>query len=339
MKIQIQNEGISVKPQITVAIPVCERSAYLEYCLASVAAANPGGGVLQVMVLDNASKNSAEFVSIVSRFPDVQLLRFDERAVISMSFNRCLRVGSGEWIHLLHDDDAVDPDFYHAVLRALAHSETSDAGLLACDTVVIDENHQLIAGRNGGMKWPLSRAGLLRYALGSSPFYCPSVLIARNVANAGMMFDENYHVINDWEYWWRVVLAYPVAFAPGAVAKYRIHLSNTHKSEKYHECYKVERPRLMAKQLADSVLFEKLCCPEEKSASNQEYRQRARRIFHTLLQRQVLPALSMIQASSAFGFSKFKLTSTLIFQGFLGLLLLLFKGRNAYYVFLESNSE
>lgn len=327
---------VAARPVITVAIPVCGRTAFLETCLSSVVASDPGDGSLEVLVLDNASDNVEEFAAIVSRFPGVRLLRFSERAPVSGSFNRCLSAGTGPWIHILHDDDAVEPEFYGKVLVALQAPDARSAGLLACDTRVMDENDRLMPGRDGGISWPLSRLELLHYSLGSSPFYCPAVLISRKVAEAGIVFDETYHVINDWEYWWRVMLQFPVAFAPGAVARYRIHQANTHKSEKHHRCYRIERPRLIDRQIADADQFRSFKVAGAASPAGKEYRQRARRILHTVFQRQIRLACRMFATAGVFGYSRALLAVTMFQQGVWAVLLLLGKERNAYYTHLES---
>jgi Glycosyl transferase family 2 len=49
--------------------------------------------------------------------PEAQIFRSDRQLGLVGNWNRCLDASHGELIHILHDDDAVDRDFYRAILN------------------------------------------------------------------------------------------------------------------------------------------------------------------------------------------------------------------------------
>ena len=322
-------------PILSVTIPVCERTAYLAGCLASVVAADPGDGSLEIKVIDNASSNREEVAAIVARCPGVELVRHEERVVISASYNRCLVAAKGAWIHLLHDDDEVSPGFYEEVLKCANDPASADAGLIVCRTVIIDGNGNPVAGRKAGIMSPQTREQLLLYSLGSSPFWCPSVVISARVIQTGLWFDEEFQIINDWDYWWRVLLRFPVAYALSSAARYRVHTLNTHKNAVYHRYFKRERPWLIARlvQEAEASGLD----PASWRPDSLEYRQLARRMVHFCLLREFRIAAKLMLVSPKFGFSRVKLSGHLFAQGLRAVPLFLFDRRVGFVNYLEGN--
>ena len=94
---------------------------YLREALVSVLAAGIAADEMQIAIVDDASESfdAAAFLreqalDRVECYPGVA------RLGIAGSWNRCIEMARGEWIHILHQDDRVRPDFYGALRRGIA---------------------------------------------------------------------------------------------------------------------------------------------------------------------------------------------------------------------------
>jgi hypothetical protein len=103
-------------PRLTVAIPVYGVTGeQLVRCARSADAALGATDDL-FLVLDGPQPYRVEELHLPAR---AKVLSHAERLGLAGNWNRCLALGAGEPIHLLHADDEVDLHFYEAVREAL----------------------------------------------------------------------------------------------------------------------------------------------------------------------------------------------------------------------------
>lgn len=109
---------------ITTVVPSHGRRSTLVKAVAS--AVNAGSD--EVFVLDTVGDVKS------SELPDsVRIVRAPDRG-ITENWNQCLGLGSGEWVHVLHDDDFVAPAFYdgcrkyHGVAHACGYENIDEFG-------------------------------------------------------------------------------------------------------------------------------------------------------------------------------------------------------------------
>src|SRR5947209_19784384 len=119
------------RPFWSVMIPAYNpRADYLEETLRSVLQQDPGPEQMQIEVIDDCSKDSTAF-EVTHRVGAgrVTFHRESENRGLANAWNRCIERARGHWVHILHQDDIVLPDFYNRMRKG---AERSDAGAIFC---------------------------------------------------------------------------------------------------------------------------------------------------------------------------------------------------------------
>lgn len=108
-------------------------SALVE-CLASLFASDdPGGGDLEVILVDNASTDGSQREAIAA-FPQARLIQNDENEGFARGGNRALRLARGAFVLLLNPDVVLAAPAVATLLTFLtAHPEAAIAGPLVLD--------------------------------------------------------------------------------------------------------------------------------------------------------------------------------------------------------------
>src|ERR1700749_2056826 len=115
------------QPTVSVIILSYDRPACLEQALASVLAQSYVS--LEVLVVDNPSRASAEVERIVRRHARVRLLQNPINVGFAGGMNRGIEAASGEYVGLPEDDIVMDSD---SVSRLVEYAEAqASTGLLA----------------------------------------------------------------------------------------------------------------------------------------------------------------------------------------------------------------
>jgi GT2 family glycosyltransferase len=136
------------------------------------------------------------------------------------TFNRCLALSRGRFVHLLHGDDVVLPGFYDAMGRALA-----DPGVVAavCRAQDIDADdratHTTRSYRTGTGVWPGALASL---AL-SNRVRAPAIVVRRDAYERLGGFRTDLPHAADWDMWTRLAADGDVVFVDEVLAGYRRH--------------------------------------------------------------------------------------------------------------------
>lgn len=102
-------------PKVTVAIPTWKRHDKISEAVASIL--NQTFGDFELLIIDNNADNLTQ--RAVSRFPDSRIRYVQSSAPLTVieSWNKCVDLSRGEYVHIFADDDRLKPTF-------LAHSVT-----------------------------------------------------------------------------------------------------------------------------------------------------------------------------------------------------------------------
>lgn len=214
------------RPFWSVMIPAFERTEFLAKTIESVLAQDPGPEQMQIEVIDNCSKspNVAKLVNDLGK-GRVAIFRQPKNVGMCNNWNTCIERARGKWVHILHDDDYVQPGFYQKLREA--DEKNSEIGAAFCRYETVDE-----AGKSTYTS-PAERAsaGVLENWLERIAQHqwisTPSIAVKRSTYETLGGFETIVPCPSDWEMWVRIAAYFPVWYEPTMLASYRLHSLST----------------------------------------------------------------------------------------------------------------
>ena len=207
------------RPRWSVMIPTHNCAKYLRETINSVLSQDRGPDQMQIEVVDDCSTVDDPKAVVHERGQGRVLFHRQEANVgATRNFNTCISRSLGDFVHILHGDDLVEPGFY-AEVESLA-SRFPEAAMLATRSFYIDE-----AGHPFGSSPYVARyatcirdASPLYYA---NPLRTPSVVIRRSFYERHGGFCERLVHVADWEMWTRAAAKGGVVMSNSIGANYR----------------------------------------------------------------------------------------------------------------------
>ncbi len=201
---------------------------YLEQALRSVIAAEYFPAFVELAVIENGGPYDAvtEVLKKIGN-KNVKRIVFAEKLPVAGNWNRCVDTCEGEWIHILHDDDYISPDFYHDAVKFSGHADKA-FDLLACKCEAVGAEGELL-GWALGLK---QQSGAFERSsndaiCGESLIACVSVLVRRSSYQRLGNFNQRFDYAVDWECWGRIALKGSAYFNSDSKCFYRVHDGNT----------------------------------------------------------------------------------------------------------------
>jgi len=189
----------------------------LDIAIASVVEAMACRDDFEVVVVDDGSP---EPITLGDHGPRVRLDRDGQNVGAVPNFNRAIGRAQGGFIHVLHADDYVEPDFYRALERGLT---TDGVVAAACGVHRVDGEGKLIET----MKPELAEAGIWTQAFDrlavSNRLPAVSIVAKRSTYDQVGVFDESLIHAADWDLWIRFSQAGSFYYDPRPLAAYRVH--------------------------------------------------------------------------------------------------------------------
>lgn len=209
------------RPRWSVMIPVHDCANFLVHTLDQVLAQLAGRDDVEIVVVDdNSVDDPAAVVERIGRGRVGYAPNPGHLGAIG-TFNRCLELARGEWVHLLHGDDAVLPGFYPRLEAALLGEPTAVAAL--CRSRDVDaEDTPIYVGRSyrtGTGVW----AGALESLALSNRVRAPSIVVRRSAYEQFGGFRTDLPHAADWEMWTRLAAHGPIVFVDEILTDYRKH--------------------------------------------------------------------------------------------------------------------
>ncbi|MGF1588941.1 MAG: tetratricopeptide repeat protein [Pleurocapsa sp.] len=209
------------RPFWSVVIPVLNRPEYFPECLASVLAQWTTAEDMEIIVLDNGSQPPQWQIPEHLGKGIIRYYRFPETVSLQENWNTAVTLCQGQWIHLLHHDDYVLPEFY-ARLRASLENCPETVGAAFTDYENINQERQIIFTQKHNLEnyRGIVTDWILRIGV-SCTVSPPSVVIRRAAYEylGGYKLDLPYTC--DWEFYKRVASFYDWWHEPGILVHYR----------------------------------------------------------------------------------------------------------------------
>ena len=193
--------------KITVVIPTWNRRSWLAEALGSVAKQSLPPD--EIILIDDGSEDETESL-VRERFPQVRYLRQAHQGV-SSARNRGIQEAAGEWIALLDSDDLWEPQKLAWQCDAIReHPETK---------IIQTEEVWLRNGRRVNPR-PIhqKKSGWIFADCVPLCIVSPSAaMIHREVFERIGLFDETLPACEDYDFWLRASLHYPIDTLPEAL--------------------------------------------------------------------------------------------------------------------------
>jgi glycosyltransferase involved in cell wall biosynthesis len=215
-----------MKSGVVTTIPVYNSEAFLLQTLESLAAQRLKPD--RVVVIDDGSTDGTE--ALVKGFKGVQCEWLRNPATLGLfgNFNRCLDFASeADYVHILHADDVVTPEFYEVMTRVRA--DCKGFGMAWCLDERIDENNRRlsVSGKEDGQVEVLDRDEFLKRKaeIGNQAF--AATLLKTSRQPVPCRFPTDMPILGDMVYWAQFgEKCEKVVHVHRALAKYRWHGSN-----------------------------------------------------------------------------------------------------------------
>lgn len=207
------------EPLVSVLIPCYNARPWLEATIASVRAQT--WRRREIVLIDDGSTDGSEALARQLAGPDLTFVR-QPNAGQCAAFNHALRLAQGDYFEYLDADDVLGPEKLAVQLRRLAELP---AGWIASGQWARFSSTptDAIFLREGVWDRDLSPVEwLVTSWSGGGMMHGAAWLVPRAVAEKAGPWDERLSLINDFDYFTRVLLqSQGVAFCPGARTYYR----------------------------------------------------------------------------------------------------------------------
>jgi glycosyltransferase involved in cell wall biosynthesis len=228
-EVQAQTAHISPVPSAirrpfwSVMIPTYNNGRYLSRTLQSVLSQALSPDDMQIEVVDGCSTED-DPQPIVEQLGGgrVTFHRLPSNQGAAHTFNVCIERAVGQWIHILHGDDAVLPGFYEAYARTIRVNP--EARAVFGQVITIDEVDRWLD------MWgpqPSPEGGILENFLEMQAVrqlvLFPGAVIHREVYEKVGGFCALFRHVTDWDMWFRAAAYAPVACVPQPYAFFRKH--------------------------------------------------------------------------------------------------------------------
>jgi len=185
-------------PLVSVLLAVHDDARYVGSAVASVLRQTLAD--LELVVIDDASTDETPAVLSAISDPRLEVLTNDERAGLAASLNRGLDSARGRYIARLDADDVALPR--RLALQLERMNRKPHVSILGTAVLDLDERDRLgTLHRN-----PCGLAGVRWLSLFGSPFFHPTVLVAREALETkGLRYDPAFLESEDYELWTRLL--------------------------------------------------------------------------------------------------------------------------------------
>ncbi len=233
---------------ISIGVTIYRRLDYVEQALRSAVEQTVP---VKVILYDDGCLDLARLRLILEKFGDrVEYRRHPKTRGLFGNMNACIEQSPTPWVSVLHDDDALAPDFVERILAVAP--EVEDAALFfgACTFIDAEGRPFFWAGQDEQMRWRM--IPLLEFAA-YNQFCFPGQLIHVESARKHGGLPQKSIYTGDWELWFNLTLERGAVQLGANLSFYRAHggvdrgTNAAAKSGRKHPCCAMQVRRNLAK--------------------------------------------------------------------------------------------
>ena len=188
-------------PKVSVIIPTFNRANLVGNAIQSVL--NQTFRDFEVIVVDDGSEDNTK--EVVSKFGDQVAYLYQENQERSAARNNGIKHSRGQYITFLDSDDLYLPDKLKVQVELM--DKNPEYGMSYSSSVWMDENNKYLhTWRDSLNGWIFPEMMLAIH----NKITVPSVMINRRVLDDVGYFNESINICEDYEYWCRIAMKYPV---------------------------------------------------------------------------------------------------------------------------------
>ena len=205
------------EPLVSICIPTYNRAGMIGKAIESALGQTYRN--IEVIVVDNASSDNT--ADVVASYVDERLTYVKNERNLGLfgNFNRCIELATGKFLHILHSDDYIDPDF---TARCIAFFQEHPSLVMTSTRARIVGNsfETDSACSDTDLVYP-APDGFRRLLANRSYIACPSVMIRRDIYRDVGPFSLEYPYSSDFYQWLRIARNHDIGFVSGACVFYR----------------------------------------------------------------------------------------------------------------------
>lgn len=218
------------EPLVSICIPTYNRASMVGKAIESALAQTYTN--IEVLVVDNASTDGIE--TLIGTYSDIRIKFFKNKENLGLfgNFNRCIELAQGKYVHILHSDDFIGPEFTGTCVGFLEqHADVAMTfgSIHPSDDDVEPKNHP----RSPPVIYDVPK-GFRKILEDRSFISCPTVTVRRDVYSSIGYYSLEYPYSGDLYQWLRIAQRFRIASVPDAHLYYR---AGTH-SESYQLLFK-----------------------------------------------------------------------------------------------------
>ncbi len=203
-------------PLVSICIPTYNREKMVGKAIGSALAQTYRN--IEVIVVDNASTDATE--AVVRSYADPRLKFFKNPTNLGLfgNFNQCLAHAQGEFIHILHSDDYIDPRFTEHCIRF--YQEHPSTGLTFTQAYYLSAQSEASIRYSERDEVIPAPEGFVRILTGRQFIVCPSVMIRRAVYDDCGIYATEYPYSSDYYQWLKITRKYDIGYVNSAILFY-----------------------------------------------------------------------------------------------------------------------
>jgi glycosyltransferase involved in cell wall biosynthesis len=205
-------------PLVSICIPTYNRAGMVRKAIDSALSQTYRN--IEVLVVDNASNDEIESVIAGYNDPRLQFFKNKENLGIFGNFNRCVEVSHGEYIHILHSDDFIDPNFTKTCVEFI-ESHPNVMMTFSSAQFLSGSEQKRIAVSDHDIIYPAPE-GFRKILETGNPIICPSVMMKRGVYDSVGLYSREYPYAGDFYQWLKISREFDFAFVANAILFYRL---------------------------------------------------------------------------------------------------------------------
>lgn len=205
------------EPLVSICIPTYNRAGMIGRAIESALGQTYRN--IEVIVIDNSSSDNTD--AVVAAYTDERLtyVKNEKNLGLFGNFNRCIELATGKFLHILHSDDYIVPDFT-ARCVAFFHEHPSVVMTSTRARIVGDSFEKDCSCSDNDLVYPAPE-GFRRLLAARSYIICPSVMVRRDIYEEVGPFSLEYPYLSDFYQWLRIARGHNIGFVSGVCVFYR----------------------------------------------------------------------------------------------------------------------